>query len=211
MSDSGMHSHAQVDRDLGVTSLDGAHSHAFRLPDGTVVTSSEDGGHAHSVHDGRGRDGSVAFAEGGVHAHVVVVDGVELRTEVDGWHMHEVGAESVAEGGMHSHALVLPTGETVISQYAATSKDGKPRKKGSERKREKPTEKRLESVENAALAVLKDLKSKGKMKPKGYKPGKPKAKGEPAKKSRLDNVEDLSPPRGSVIPKYDPLTRKFVR
>lgn len=195
-----MHSHAGVNREVGVTSLDGSHTHTFRLPDGTVVTTSEDGGHAHNIERGL----EPTHVHGGIHAHTVVINGETVRTEVDGWHNHQVGESKVAEGGMHSHALVLPTGETIISHYAGQNDAvaAAKRKKGSERKREAPTAKRLETVEASAIAVLKSIREPSKP----SKPSKPPV----AKKSRLD-CDDLSPPRTSVIPKYDPTTKRITR
>ena len=148
MSDSGMHTHAGLNRELRVTSLDGSHDHEFRLPDGSTVRTSVDGGHAHTI-DMEG----MHFVHGGVHAHRVVVDGVELQTEVDGWHGHEIGENKVSEGGMHSHALVLPTGETVISLHVDTDTEQAKRKKGANRKREPVTEKHLDAVTTSAKAA----------------------------------------------------------
>lgn len=108
----GVHSHV-LEREYLRTAADGAHSHAFRLPDGTIVESAVDGAHVHTFSPGSGRWEQLY---GGGHAHDVNVGGVSLATrEVSGDHDHDMQVETSALDGVHSHAIVLPDGTTIES------------------------------------------------------------------------------------------------
>lgn len=108
--EAGIHVHA-LERELETTAADGAHRHVFRLPNGTQVVTEEDGGHRHRL-ESYGRHEEVC---GGQHSHKIIVDGVELDTEMDGWHNHATQIETTALDGYHTHMLQLPDGTTIES------------------------------------------------------------------------------------------------
>lgn len=106
----GIHAHG-LDRESKTTLLDGDHTHVFKLPDGTLISSEMDGQHAHQL-----MDEGMEQVWGGRHVHVVrLADGTELRTEADGEHGHELQVSSTALSGLHIHALALPGGAVIES------------------------------------------------------------------------------------------------
>lgn len=112
-AEAGIHVHA-VDRDNSSTKFDGAHTHLFVLPDGTLVVTNEDGEHEHKIfsHD----EESESIGWDGEHVHALVLpDGTELRTEIEGLHDHEMQVETTAFDGGHTHRVVTPEGRVLTS------------------------------------------------------------------------------------------------
>lgn len=105
--DGGVHAHV-LEREYKRTAVDGAHRHAFTLPDGRTVMTNMDGEHGHGVTEW-------GQADGGSHVHTVDVDGVTLRTSMSGWHGHDLQVETTAFDGVHNHELVLTGGHTICS------------------------------------------------------------------------------------------------
>lgn len=108
--EAGIHAHV-LERELETTAADGAHRHVFRLPNGSLVVTEEDGGHRHRL-ESYGRHEEVC---GGQHAHKIIIEGVELSTEMDGWHNHATQLETTALDGSHTHMIQLPDGTTIES------------------------------------------------------------------------------------------------
>lgn len=103
----GAHWH-RLDRASAITEVDGGHTHTFRLPDGSVVSTRVGGHHRHRL------EGTAVYA--GDHVHDVELPGGRTaRTEVSGGHAHELQLESTALDGTHGHLLVLPDGSTIES------------------------------------------------------------------------------------------------
>jgi site-specific DNA-adenine methylase len=112
-AEAGIHVHA-IDRDNSSTKFDGAHTHLFVLPDGTLVVTNEDGEHEHKIfsHD----EDSEHIGWDGEHVHALVLpDGTELRTEIEGFHDHEMQVETTAFDGGHTHRVVTPEGRVLTS------------------------------------------------------------------------------------------------
>ena len=114
MSENGVHRHTTFDLARNMTSIDGVHAHTFVLSSGAKVESSTGGAHAHALYDG-----SCNGCYGGAHVHTVVLDGIELKTEMDGYHSHDLLGSQTTEGGTHRHAIVLPGDVTITSEFAA--------------------------------------------------------------------------------------------
>jgi hypothetical protein len=113
----GMHAHV-LDRNAKRTLRDGAHRHAFLLPDGGIIVTEENGEHVHdleSVDD----DYSLGFDPGSraEHSHKVMmnIEGETIETEAGGNHEHELMAETSGFDGLHTHELVLEDGTRLIS------------------------------------------------------------------------------------------------
>jgi len=120
----GLHMHA-LDREARSTKLDGTHSHTFVSLDGKAVVTEEDGQHLHGIscYDG----GATHITHDGEHIHhLKLPGGVTLRTEVGGYHGHDVHTETTGFDGTHVHKLVLPDGSIVESLDA----DGEWRRAG---------------------------------------------------------------------------------
>lgn len=133
----GTHTHRSSGR--LVTSLDGAHTHVFYLPDGRKVTTEPGGEHAHV----RREDGTVT---GGAHSHYVRVGDQILKTQIDGHHVHGIDGPRVTGDGFHTHILVLPDGTVVFSD--AGGMRSSPTKKG------RRTVEDMRSIEKAARSLL---------------------------------------------------------
>lgn len=109
--EAGIHNH-ELDRANRTTANDGAHSHLFELPDGTVVETELDGAHTHRLFDERDNE----VSDGGHTHRLVLPDGTSLVTESDGsWHFHALQVDGTALDGVHTHALDLPGQGTLTS------------------------------------------------------------------------------------------------
>jgi uracil-DNA glycosylase len=124
----GQHAHA-VERAKLTTESDGAHEHAFVLPDGTEVWTTFDGGHRHAL---TATDASGIPSEpacGGMHWHAVELPGRLIEafgvdrivTSEDGTHGHALGACETMQDGLHGHKLKLPSGEVIESLTPAAA------------------------------------------------------------------------------------------
>lgn len=112
-SEGGTHWH-QLDLEAHATAVDGAHTHWFQLPDGTLIETTESGAHQHRFEDER-----CSYTWGGPHLHQLQLPGGELiDTEVDGSHEHQLQGTATTQSGLHRHCLVLPDGATLESLTA---------------------------------------------------------------------------------------------
>ena len=110
-SDGGVHWH-QLVREKQATAKDGSHSHIFLLPDGSLIYTTESGGHQHKLASDVARE----TADGGAHAHdIVLPNGDRLQTSTDGAHSHEALVRSTPVDGQHVHVLKLPDGSVLTS------------------------------------------------------------------------------------------------
>lgn len=116
-NEGGNHWHT-LDRAHHATAVDGTHSHWFQLPDDTLVETVAGGAHQHRW-DEAGRDGPPRWIYGGAHLHALELEGEPLRTQVDGYHDHELQVSATTQSGSHSHCLVLPDGATIESLRSA--------------------------------------------------------------------------------------------
>lgn len=107
-AEGGVHVHG-LERENERTKLDGLHAHVFLLPDGTAIFTEEDGAHQHTL------DGDDWIHHGGDHSHKVEIAGVQLLTEVGGYHQHDTQTDSTAFDGTHCHKLQLPDGTVIDS------------------------------------------------------------------------------------------------
>jgi hypothetical protein len=115
-AEDGIHVHL-LDVEAGKTQKDGAHTHKFQLPDGTVIVTEEGGEHQHWL-DNYSSEFYIWWS--GEHTHKVTYpDGTTQWTSVDGTHGHQPQPTSTAFDGVHSHTLVY-NGEILRS---LTSKD----------------------------------------------------------------------------------------
>lgn len=114
MAEAGIHVHG-IDRESGKTKFDGAHTHIFLMPDGTIVATNEDGSHWHKIFSfDEGRSEHISFD--GEHVHIVVLpDGTEVQTELEGVHDHETQVDTTAFDGQHTHRIVMPDGRVITS------------------------------------------------------------------------------------------------
>jgi len=92
------------------TDRDGSHEHAF---EGGDATGSETSGHVHRLTLDAGMRAALAGLLGVGNLEDTI--GVELSTEADGEHAHEVQVFATAIDGIHRHVLKLPDGSTVRS------------------------------------------------------------------------------------------------
>lgn len=138
-AEAGVHVH-NLEREKGRTKLDGLHRHLFRLPaavtfraeeggaevhleEGALLATQEDGPHLHRLEVGGDltprRD--VAGPAESVHRHILVLveDAIELITEKDGVHAHQLQTFSTAFDGTHEHRLRLGDLELVSLSGAA--------------------------------------------------------------------------------------------
>lgn len=104
----GVHMH-QLAPNGTATAQDGAHRHAFQLPDGELVITDFDGAHIHEIEGG-------AIVEGGEHPHAVTLGSQSLETGASvSAHTHTVQASMTAVDGLHIHTLELPDGTKLES------------------------------------------------------------------------------------------------
>jgi hypothetical protein len=178
----GTHSHAALYREEMVTSADGQHTHVFTLPDGSKVETEPGGAHAHVLD----RD-EANYVSGGSHTHRVVVGDDEYYTDIDGWHSHELGVDSVPDSGLHSHYLWHESGAVILSEMPGDVA------KGEKRKREKPAPRDLDSGFAAASKALETLRTLATV-----ETVKAAATDEPDAWKWAD-TEDLSPPVATTI------------
>lgn len=105
--DGGAHLHKLVrDFEAGIvstTSIDGRHTHLFLLPTGEIISTKAGGAHVHSGETTPGYE----ELYGGQHDHVLMVGGVEFRTNGSGEHEHCTQVESTALDGVHDHWIQL--------------------------------------------------------------------------------------------------------
>ena len=108
----GVHCH-NLKRPLEATDIDGAHAHAFLMPDGSIAVTEYDGEHQHSLAAGASETGDGDRP----HTHRLLFGGIgaELQTRSDGPHTHEALVDVTANDGAHVHELELPTGEVITS------------------------------------------------------------------------------------------------
>ncbi len=112
-SEGGTHWH-ELMPEQHATAVDGAHTHWFQLPDGSLVETTVSGAHQHRFPDDECR-----YVWGGAHVHELVLPGGEsVATQVDGTHEHELQATATTQGGAHGHCLVLTDGATIESLRA---------------------------------------------------------------------------------------------
>lgn len=93
-----------------VTDRDGAHEHPF---EGGDETGPEEEGHVHRVTLDPGMRSALASLLGTENLTDAI--GVEIATESDGQHTHEVQVNATGADGVHRHVLTLPDGSTVTS------------------------------------------------------------------------------------------------
>lgn len=124
----GVHVH-NLEREKGVTKLDGLHRHLFRIPfamtltdgdgnkasleEGALLLTEEDGPHIHNLSkDDDGQE--VAGAADTIHRHIIKLpeSDIELITATDGEHSHELQTWSSGFDGAHEHEL--PLGEETL-------------------------------------------------------------------------------------------------
>lgn len=120
----GAHSH-RLNVDAGVTEFDGAHAHAFSLPDGTVFASEFDGAHSHSMTGPESSELSTPLA--GEHSHVVrLPDGGEVAAarREGPEHGHALLFATTGYDGPHTHALELPDGTVLTSMVPGDFRRG---------------------------------------------------------------------------------------
>lgn len=115
----GAHSH-RLNVGAGITEFDGAHAHAFAVPDGTVLTSEFDGAHVHSMAGPEGTE--LSTPQAGEHSHTVrLLDGGEVAAarREGPEHGHALLFATTGYDGPHTHALELPDGAVLTSMIPA--------------------------------------------------------------------------------------------
>jgi len=111
--DVGEHSHTLI-RAMNATSSSGSHMHIWavneevmigpdtKLPAMSLILSGYDGAHDHTL-----AEGGMRTNVDGTHRHGVRIRGMQLGTEKDGAHDHELVVSRVGSVGPHQHALVF--------------------------------------------------------------------------------------------------------
>lgn len=104
----GIHIHTQ-----GQDQPDGRHYHVFKMPDGTLIGTLEDGAHQHP-----NANDALRTEAGSEHQHgVPMPDGSLLMTVVETGHAHDLTAGTTGIDGAHYH--VLKVGEVELRSLSA--------------------------------------------------------------------------------------------
>ena len=115
--EAGIHAH-QVLRATETTESDGAHSHVFRMPNGTFIVTELDGQHTHRLPD---VDADETMNDG-AHGHAIVMGGLVLFTGSDASdHQHQLQVMATAVDGLHRHTMQVPNPENTSEQLTITS------------------------------------------------------------------------------------------
>lgn len=108
--EAGVHGHI-LDRSSSTTETDGAHTHLFVFPDGSIAETAINGVHAHTY-----KAADLRSANDGAHTHVInLPDDSRLETKEDGAHPHDLLVFTTGVDGIHTHELELSEGETIKS------------------------------------------------------------------------------------------------
>ncbi len=103
MTEGGIHPHS-LERENKQTKRDGAHSHLFIFPDGTVYETEFDGWHNHELVE---EDSNETKPQTSIHNHRIIINGEEFFTEDTDDHDHQALVRNTAFDGLHDHELEI--------------------------------------------------------------------------------------------------------